>query len=129
MPYIDLQYIQENIQDKVKQLAHELQEVLECPVCSETMDSTLRQCMKGHGVCRPCARKIDKCPTCKQELALALHKNTLLNQLLDLIPKLCPYAEEGCVSVIVNHEHQTYCEYRPTECKLAPSNYNTILAA
>lgn len=83
----------------MKQLAHELQEVLECPMCSELMDSTLRQCMNGHGVCRPCAIKIDKCPTCKQELALVLHKNTLLNQLLDLIPKLCPYAEEGCVSV------------------------------
>ncbi|XP_054273026.1 uncharacterized protein LOC128993263 [Macrosteles quadrilineatus] len=109
---------QEESQDGYKQIALGTQTILECPVCFEKMDSTLRQCMNGHGVCRPCASKIDKCPTCKEEFSLALHQNTLLNQLLDLIPKICPYAEEGCNSVIIDQEHQTYCEYRPTECKV-----------
>jgi len=106
----------DNLQEKLKKLAVNVQEMFECPVCFGAMDSTLKLCKNGHGVCNLCAKKVTQCPKCKEEYVPELHQNTLLGQVLECMPKLCPYSGKGCGAVVFDQEHQTYCEYRPTEC-------------
>ena len=41
------------------------EDLLECPVCLETIDSTpIHQCRNGHVVCKDCRPKLRICPTC-----------------------------------------------------------------
>jgi len=46
-------------------LAGTLMELLECPVCYEPMQPPIWQCSRGHLVCRVCAPKLRRCPTCR----------------------------------------------------------------
>ncbi|KAK8451792.1 hypothetical protein SEVIR_5G005300v4 [Setaria viridis] len=54
-------------------------ELLECPVCTNSMFPPIHQCQNGHTLCSTCkARVHNRCPTCRQELGdircLALEK-------------------------------------------------------
>ena len=42
-------------------------DLLECPVCFETIDSVpIYQCQNGHVVCKNCYPKLKTCPICRQ---------------------------------------------------------------
>ena len=42
-------------------------ELLECPVCFETIDSVpIYQCRNGHVVCKDCHPKLETCPICRE---------------------------------------------------------------
>jgi hypothetical protein len=103
--------------EKVRQLTSNLQRVLECPVCFNLMDATLTHCVNGHGICKSCSSKIEICPTCKQELSKVC-QNTLLGQVLELLPRPCPYTDAGCSLAVFDQVHETYCEFRSTECRV-----------
>lgn len=47
--------------------------LLECPVCAETMISSIYQCKRGHSFCEMCTKKLARCPTCKQAMTNALN--------------------------------------------------------
>ncbi|KAG8094467.1 hypothetical protein GUJ93_ZPchr0012g21751 [Zizania palustris] len=59
--------------------ATSVHELLECPVCTNSMYPPIHQCQNGHTLCSTCkARVHNRCPTCRQELGdircLALEK-------------------------------------------------------
>lgn len=43
----------------------ELQALLECPVCTETVLPPIYQCKNGHLLCSNCRPKLNNCPTCR----------------------------------------------------------------
>ena len=43
-------------------------DLLECPVCFETIDSVpIYQCLNGHVVCKDCHPKLENCPICRDD--------------------------------------------------------------
>ena len=48
-----------------------LRDLLECPVCMETIKSVpVYQCINGHVICEVCIEKLKKCPICRNNSAL-----------------------------------------------------------
>ena len=44
-------------------------DLLECPICSETIDSVpIYQCQNGHVVCKNCHPKLKTCPICRVDI-------------------------------------------------------------
>nr|CAD7441214.1 unnamed protein product [Timema bartmani] len=43
-------------------------QLLECPVCLETIPPPAFQCCNGHALCAPCRSRADKCPVCRVPL-------------------------------------------------------------
>ena len=53
-----------DLDDEVKKYFKDL---LECPVCFETIDSVpIYQCRNGHVVCKDCHPKLETCPICRE---------------------------------------------------------------
>ena len=49
-----------------------LKELLECPVCMETIKSVpVYQCTNGHVICKDCIKKLNNCPICRNDSAPA----------------------------------------------------------
>ena len=47
-----------------------IRDLLECPVCMETIDSVpVYECANGHAICKVCIEKLNKCPICKNDSA------------------------------------------------------------
>ena len=45
-----------------------LRDLLECPVCMETIKSVpVYQCTNGHVICKDCIKKLDNCPICRND--------------------------------------------------------------
>ena len=48
-----------------------LRDLLECPVCMETIKSVpVYQCTNGHVMCKDCIEKLNNCPICRNDSAL-----------------------------------------------------------
>ena len=48
-----------------------LRDLLECPVCMETIKSVpVYQCINGHVICNVCIEKLNNCPICRNDSAL-----------------------------------------------------------
>ena len=48
-----------------------LRDLLECPVCMETIKSVpVYQCTNGHVICNGCIEKLNNCPICRNDSAL-----------------------------------------------------------
>ena len=46
-------------------------DLLECPVCMETIDSVpVYECANGHAICKVCIEKLNNCPICRNDSAL-----------------------------------------------------------
>ena len=49
-----------------------LRDLLECPVCMETIKSVpVYQCNNGHVICKDCVKKLNNCPICRNDSAPA----------------------------------------------------------
>ena len=49
-----------------------LRDLLECPVCMETIKSVpVYQCTNGHVICKDCIKELDNCPICRNDSAPA----------------------------------------------------------
>ena len=49
-----------------------LRDLLECPVCLETIKSVpVYQCNNGHVICKDCIKKLNNCPICRNDSAPA----------------------------------------------------------
>ena len=48
-----------------------IRDLLECPVCMETIKSVpVYQCANGHVICKDCIKKLNNCPICRNDKAL-----------------------------------------------------------
>ncbi|PSN45752.1 hypothetical protein C0J52_13792 [Blattella germanica] len=91
--------------------------LLECPVCMDTMRPPIFQCQNGHSICNKCKPGLTKCPTCRG--ALITTRNLLAEQLAYKVVYFCPNKDRGCfenVSLEDMKKHETSCPYRMYEC-------------
>ncbi|KAG8084786.1 hypothetical protein GUJ93_ZPchr0010g7977 [Zizania palustris] len=98
-------------------------ELLECPVCTNSMFPPIHQCQNGHTLCSTCkARVHNRCPTCRQELGdircLALEK------VAESLELPCKYCSLGCPDIFPYYskiKHEAQCSFRPYTCPYAGS--------
>ncbi|KAJ1262462.1 hypothetical protein BS78_09G109500 [Paspalum vaginatum] len=103
--------------------ATSVHELLECPVCTNSMFPPIHQCQNGHTLCSTCkARVHNRCPTCRQELGdircLALEK------VAESLELPCKYCSLGCPEIFPYYskiKHEAQCSFRPYNCPYAGS--------
>ena len=67
-----------------------LRELLECPVCMETIKSVpVYQCANGHVICKDCIEKLNNCPICRNdsELRRSLKLEDIVQRLEGIQPE------------------------------------------
>ncbi|KAG5579358.1 hypothetical protein H5410_049985, partial [Solanum commersonii] len=108
--------------------ATSVHELLECPVCTNSMYPPIHQCHNGHTICSTCKERVhNRCPTCKQELGdircLALEK---VAESLELPYK---YGSLGCPEIFPYYsklKHEAMCNFRPYNCPYAGSECSIL---
>ncbi|KAD5317055.1 hypothetical protein E3N88_17001 [Mikania micrantha] len=103
-------------------------ELLECPVCTNSMYPPIHQCHNGHTICSTCkARVHNRCPTCRQELGdircLALEK------VAESLEFPCKYFSLGCPGIFQYYnklKHEGICNFRPYCCPYAGSECSVV---
>ncbi|CAA3010562.1 E3 ubiquitin- ligase SINAT3-like [Olea europaea subsp. europaea] len=98
-------------------------ELLECPVCTNSMYPPIHQCHNGHTLCSTCKMRVhNRCPTCRQELGdircLALEK------VAESLELPCKYYFLGCSEIYPYYsklKHEAVCNFRPYNCPYAGS--------
>ncbi|KAD3069052.1 hypothetical protein E3N88_36932 [Mikania micrantha] len=103
-------------------------ELLECPVCTNSMYPPIHQCHNGHTICSTCkARVHNRCPTCRQELGdircLALEK------VAESLEFPCKYNSLGCRGIFQYYsklKHEAICNFRPYNCPYAGSECSVV---
>ncbi|KAL0347729.1 UNVERIFIED_CONTAM: E3 ubiquitin-protein ligase SINAT3 [Sesamum calycinum] len=112
-----------NLNGGVINPATSVHELLECPVCTNSMYPPIHQCHNGHTLCSTCkARVHNRCPTCRQELGdircLALEK------VAESLELPCKYCSLGCPEIFPYYsklKHEALCNFRPYNCPYAGS--------
>ncbi|AQK68123.1 SINA2 [Zea mays] len=100
-----------------------LNDLLECPVCTNSMRPPILQCPNGHTICSSCKHRVENhCPTCRQELGnircLALEK------VAEQLQLPCKYQSTGCTEIHPYKsklKHEELCRFRPYSCPYAGS--------
>ncbi|XP_054270311.1 uncharacterized protein LOC128991447 [Macrosteles quadrilineatus] len=106
----------ENSKTRLKNITSYLQEIIECPVCLDTIKIPFKTCSRGHGVCNCCCEKLKNCPTC--EAPFTTENPVCLKNLLEAIPRQCKYHEDGCQEILEPwSDHEDFCGFRPAECR------------
>lgn len=103
--------------------ASSVHELLECPVCTNSMYPPIHQCPNGHTLCSGCKSRVhNRCPTCRYELGnircLALEKVAASLELP------CKYQSYGCQEIFPYYsklKHEAQCTFRPYNCPYAGS--------
>ena len=66
-----------------------IRELLECPVCMETIKSVpVYQCTNGHVICKDCIEKLNNCPICRNDSAL--NRNLKLEDIVQRLEDIQP---------------------------------------
>ena len=73
----------------------QLEESLECPVCSKILRDLLIPSHVDHIICQDCRRRVTVCPTCRGR---RLHSNTssLAARQVTFVNHKCKYSFYGC---------------------------------
>ncbi|XP_027940303.1 E3 ubiquitin-protein ligase SINAT5-like [Vigna unguiculata] len=108
--------------------ATSVHELLECPVCTNSMYPPIHQCHNGHTLCSTCKTRVhNRCPTCRQELGdircLALEK------VAESLELPCKYYSLGCPEIFPYYsklKHETVCNFRPYNCPYAGSECSVV---
>ncbi|KAL3815136.1 hypothetical protein ACJIZ3_016404 [Penstemon smallii] len=117
-----------NLSGVVINPATSVHELLECPVCTNSMYPPIHQCHNGHTLCSTCkARVHNRCPTCRQELGdircLALEK------VAESLELPCKYCSLGCTEIFPYYsklKHEALCNFRPYNCPYAGSECSVV---
>ena len=99
-----------------------IRKFLECPVCLTTPSNPGKThfCSNYHVVCDSCFMKVERCPTCRSDKFIV--QNTFLQNILSVLPKICPYTEEGCNQEFEPEDetelekHVENCDNRRIDC-------------
>ncbi|CDP17668.1 unnamed protein product [Coffea canephora] len=94
-----------------------LHNLLDCPVCMNTMFPPIRQCSNGHALCSNCKSRVNRCPICRDELGNI--RCLGLEKLGESLEWPCKYLNVGCRDLlpygnVINHE--LTCKFRPYNC-------------
>ncbi|XP_047333892.1 putative E3 ubiquitin-protein ligase SINAT1 [Impatiens glandulifera] len=103
-----------------------MQQLLQCPICENSMYPPIYQCPNGHTLCSDCKTirvQNNRCPECRHELGnircLALEK------VAESLELPCRFNALGCREIVpyrtkLNHENNN-CTFRPYTCPYAGS--------
>ncbi|XP_022896476.1 E3 ubiquitin-protein ligase SINAT3-like isoform X2 [Olea europaea var. sylvestris] len=87
-----------NLNGMVINPATSVHELLECPVCTNSMYPPIHQCHNGHTLCSTCkARVHNRCPTCRQELGDI--RCLVLEKVAESLEIPCKYRSLGCPEI------------------------------
>ncbi|KAJ4850807.1 E3 ubiquitin-protein ligase sinat4 [Turnera subulata] len=108
--------------------ATSVHELLECPVCTNSMYPPIHQCHNGHTLCSTCKTRVhNRCPTCRQELGdircLALEK------VAESLELPCKFFNLGCPEIFPYYsklKHEAICNFRPYNCPYAGSECSVV---
>ncbi|KAL1429251.1 hypothetical protein MTO96_016466 [Rhipicephalus appendiculatus] len=98
-------------------LASELLNMFECPVCRHSMMPPIVQCVNGHLLCSPCRKKIDVCPLCRS--AISNVRALAIEKVAEKFPYPCQNAYYGCTAKTIlrdKPDHEKTCDFRPCAC-------------
>ena len=107
----------------------QLQEELQCCLCSETVQWPLLHCRKGHICCSKCRRE-NSCRICKQTFVDT--QNAALDRLLSFIQLPCKYRDAGCQESFAlphKHDHESVCQFRPVQCQYQCHGCDVVTSA
>ncbi|KAL3846260.1 hypothetical protein ACJIZ3_003663 [Penstemon smallii] len=97
-------------------------DLLQCPICANSMYPPIHQCPNGHTLCTNCKRVHNYCPNCRSELGnircLALEK------VAEALQLPCKYQNLGCRDLFPYYnklKHEKRCSFRPYICPYASS--------
>ncbi|XP_019097281.1 PREDICTED: E3 ubiquitin-protein ligase SINA-like 7 isoform X2 [Camelina sativa] len=100
-------------------------EVLECPICFETLTIPIFQCDNGHLACSFCCPKLsNKCPSCA--LPIGRIRCRAMESVLRSISIPCPNAKFGCtdnVSYGLESTHVKECIFSQCSCPALDCDY------
>ncbi|XP_010456725.1 PREDICTED: E3 ubiquitin-protein ligase SINA-like 7 [Camelina sativa] len=100
-------------------------EVLECPICFETLTKPIFQCDDGHLACSSCCPKLsNKCPTCA--FPIGHIRCRAMESVLGSISIPCPNAKFGCtdnVSYGLESTHVKECIFSRCSCPALDCDY------
>ncbi|ESQ47278.1 hypothetical protein EUTSA_v10027865mg [Eutrema salsugineum] len=102
--------------------------ILECPICFETLTIPIFQCDNGHLACSSCCAKLsDKCPSCASPIGHI--RCRAMESVLDSIFVPCPNAKFGCtkkVSYGKESAHEKECAFSRCSCPELDCNYTGL---
>uniref|UniRef100_A0A1B6LF22 RING-type domain-containing protein n=1 Tax=Graphocephala atropunctata TaxID=36148 RepID=A0A1B6LF22_9HEMI len=103
--------------EQLRSMFQKMLEITACAVCLETVSGPdVMLCVNEHMLCGSCREDLTNCPTCSQPFS-AVKPQRLFAQVLETLPHCCRH--ENCPQqVIGDDDHETYCGWRPTQCKL-----------
>lgn len=106
-----------SVEDVLKQC---LPDILECPVCFESMEPPISLCKNGHNICPRCRPRLNNCPTCRQSILLT--RNVALEKLAERCLEKCQNCDVGCevkkASIHDIFSHMKVCAYRQVQSTL-----------
>ncbi|XP_050514655.1 E3 ubiquitin-protein ligase siah-1-like isoform X1 [Diabrotica virgifera virgifera] len=100
------------------------EQIMQCPLCLETMSPPIIQCKVGHSMCGSCIKEsgIKMCPTCREKLTTT--RNYQLEQLIEGIKDVlkfdCAYQHKGCKFAVNKQDkenHERECKFRKFTCE------------
>ncbi|XP_046399036.1 uncharacterized protein LOC124165617 [Ischnura elegans] len=98
--------------------AVEINRIFTCPGCKLRINPPVRQCRRGHLLCRKCFLRANRCPVCKGHLDR--ERNFTIESLARVIRFPCSYADYGCGEPFMPAKervsHESTCPHRPFKC-------------
>ncbi|CAK7338731.1 unnamed protein product [Dovyalis caffra] len=100
-------------------------EVLDCPICCETLSIPVFQCENGHTACSSCSEKLlHKCPSCA--MPIGYNRCRAIEKVLESLKTQCSNWRYGCKEDICfskKYEHDKSCSHAPCTCPLSGCNF------
>ncbi|XP_008197372.2 E3 ubiquitin-protein ligase SIAH1 [Tribolium castaneum] len=105
-------------------MASQLDRVIMCPICLDTMTKPIIQCQTGHSMCGDCVKDnlVKNCPQCRGPISTT--RNYQLEQIIENMPRdlKCPcfFADKGCkymLSPTEKADHEVECKNRKFLCE------------
>nr|GMD00919.1 putative E3 ubiquitin-protein ligase SINA-like 6 [Ipomoea batatas] len=100
-------------------------DVLDCPICFDSLTIPVFQCENGHVACASCCINIsNKCPSCAWPIGY--NRCRALEKVLESVKIRCPNARYGCKESLIysnQNEHLSTCIYAPCSCPLQTCNF------
>ena len=86
-----------NINQNSSDFEEYIRDLLECPVCMETIKSLpVYQCANGHALCNDCIKKLNNCPICRNDSSLV--RSLKLENIVQRLEGIPPENQETITS-------------------------------
>nr|XP_011467110.1 PREDICTED: E3 ubiquitin-protein ligase SINA-like 10 isoform X2 [Fragaria vesca subsp. vesca] len=100
-------------------------DVLDCPICCESLTVPVFQCENGHIACSSCSTKVkNKCPSCSWPIGY--NRCRAIEKVLESIRISCQNIKYGCKEWMTcdnKNEHEKGCMHSPCSCPHSGCNF------